>query len=151
MQGHSREDCPTKVTLPTAVLNWQAYLYGNKVILSFESISSGNYALDWIRAFNEEHTIKLFLQDELPNLLFVIPFDILADPNAKKTLLQLPMMNALDKFASINDYYSGSDASNPVNFKHLLSAWRFVYMCKGSPGIFNYIRTLLGHIEKYVW
>lgn len=43
------------------------WLFGNKVVVVFESRTTAKEALQWICAFNKEHEIKLTLQDELFN------------------------------------------------------------------------------------
>lgn len=117
---------------------------------SFESQSTVTQALAWIRAFNEEHGIKLVLQDELHKSLFIVQFDVHIDPQARRKLLALsPLVSptkALDIYATFNIHYAGFDPYKPVNFYHLVT----VHIPLGTSKIYHHIKFVIAPIGRFV-
>lgn len=90
--------------------------------------------------------MKLVLQDELHNSLFVVQFDTYVDPAARLKLLALSPVKALDTYATFNKYHADFRPFNPVNFAHLVT----VHIPEGTPDIFLHIRRVVRPIGKYV-
>lgn len=122
------------------------WIFCNKLFIAFESPSSPYQVLAWIRAFNEENDIKLLLYDELLNALYVVEFDIHVHPNARRDLLEHSPVKALETYATLNPYYSGFDALNPVDFMHIVT----VYIPRGNPDLFLYIKFVLKPVGDHI-
>lgn len=74
-----------KIPLETATNSNR--FFSNKAVISFETPTSPMQAMAWIRVFNEEQPIKLSLYNELVNSLFVVQFDVLANPYVREILM----------------------------------------------------------------
>ncbi|CAM6103339.1 unnamed protein product [Calypogeia fissa] len=114
-------------------------IWGNKVVLAFEEELLACQVKDWIIAYNQEASIQLSYHDELPNALFVVKIESSEEASDKATLLRGCPLKAREVFATVNDYYRGFCASNPVNFTYLVTA----YIKHGDPEFFRHLQYMV--------
>ncbi|CAM6099634.1 unnamed protein product [Calypogeia fissa] len=117
-------------------------LWGNKLVLIFESELTACQAHDWIDAYNQEANVKLTFHDELQNPIFVVKIKANNEEAAKRSLLWKSPLKARDLHATVKDYYQGFDASNPfasAEFKHLVT----VYIKSGDPDTFEFLKFVV--------
>lgn len=122
---HQVEASQRVITIPSHLIQAShKKLFGNKVVLAFESEYDSRRALSWLAAFNQESPISLSLSDVLNNSLFVVQFDAALGLETRDILLQRSPLKALDCFAAVNPYGPDFDPSKTPDFKHLQ---RFIF------------------------
>ncbi|CAM6095882.1 unnamed protein product [Calypogeia fissa] len=138
------------ITIPVDILHaGQQRLWGNKLILVFETELTSRQALDWIDAYNQEANIKFTLHDKLQNAIFVVKIEADNLEAAKKSLIHRSPFKAQEIFAAVNDYYRGFDVSNPfasADFKHLVT----VYIKSGDPDTFEYLNFVVKKVGRLI-
>lgn len=65
---------------------------------------------------------------------------------AKANLLALSPVKALDTYATFDHYHANFDPCNPIDFTHIV----MVYIPRGSPRIFEHIKTIVERIGVYI-
>lgn len=127
------------------------------MVLCFEAEVSISRARIWVSSYNQRSKLKLSINSELPNSLFVVQFDAEDLQGAKRALLAASPLGATDVFASVNDYTSAFDPCNQADFRHLVT----VNIPQGNEEIFsiihfitsiigNYVKAVLGKDDKHI-
>lgn len=141
------EDQHSLITIPNHLIQAShKKLFGNKVVLAFESEYDSRSTLNWLAAFNQESPISLTLSDVLSNSLFVVQFDAALGPETRDILLQRSPLKALDCFAAVNPYGPEFDPSKIPDFKHLTT----IHIRRGSPLIFEYLSFVVSPIGRLI-
>lgn len=141
------DSSPHIITIPTHLIQaGHKKLFGNKVVLAFESEYDSRRTLSWLAAFNQESPISLTLSDVLLNSLFVVQFDAALGLETRDLLLQRSPLKALDCFAAVNPYGPVFDPSKDPDFKHLTT----VNVLQGSPLIFEYLSFVVSPIGRLI-
>lgn len=146
--GHTQVEVPQPlITIPTHIIQAShKKLFGNKVVLVFESEYDSRRTLSWLAAFNQESPIALTLSDVLNNSLFVVQFDAALGLEARDLLVQRSPLKALDCFAAVNPYGPDFDPIKLPDFKHLAT----IHIARGSPLIFEYLSFVVSPIGKLI-
>lgn len=121
-------------------------LFGNKLVLAFESELNTKQVLDWLADFNEDNSIKLTLSDELQHSLFVVQFDSASGDSTRKTLLKRSPLKARDCYATVNNYGPYFNPGAQIDFCHLIT----VHIGHGSPQIYELLNLVLAPLGRLI-
>lgn len=148
LSGHLPVDVPAQViTIPSHLIQAShKKLFGNKVVLAFETEFNSRRTLNWLAAFNQKSPISLTLGDVLIISLFVVQFDAALGSETRDTLLQSSPLKALDCFAAVNPYGPEFDPSRVPDFRHLTT----IHISRGSPLIFEYLQFVVSPIGRLI-
>lgn len=121
-------------------------LFGNKLVLVFESELNTRQVLDWLAEFNEDNHINLSLSDELQHPFFVVQFDSSLGESTRQRLIKRSPLKACGRYAAVNTYGPQFNPGTQREFRHLIT----VHINQGSPQIYKLLNLVLAPLGRLI-